>query len=74
VLYLLSGGALAAEYPDPSDVNVGKPADISQEQFERVRRLCIKTISSGSYYEREVCERYEFVAIRKLRGDKNEKR
>jgi hypothetical protein len=69
-LLLISGAAFAAnEYPDPSDVTVGKPEDISQQQFATIRAFCVK-LSPGSYYHRETCEKVEFDAVRKLRGDK----
>jgi hypothetical protein len=54
--------------PDPSDVNVGKPPDISQELFAPVRVFCAK--QWGVEYRMRVhCEKAQFDAIRKLRGD-----
>jgi hypothetical protein len=54
--------------PDPGDVNVGKPPDISQELFAPVRVFCAK--QWGVEYRMRVhCEKAQFDAIRKLRGD-----
>jgi hypothetical protein len=70
---LMSSASFAAERPDPSDLNVGKPDDISQELFVVVRKKCIKEWPDD-FSVREYCERKQFDAIRKLRGEGNERR
>jgi hypothetical protein len=54
--------------PDPGDVNVGKPPDIPQELFAPVRVMCANNWKTD-YIMRAHCERRQFEAIRKLRGD-----
>jgi hypothetical protein len=68
-LSLLGCGARAAERPDPGDVNFGKPADISQELFATVRAQCVVRWRDD-FDMRAYCERKQFDAIRRLRGDK----
>lgn len=52
---------------DPTDVTVGRPADIPQDIFERVRRMCAGKWSDD-FDMREYCERKQHEAVRKLRG------
>ena len=63
-------GANDAPAPgDPGDVSRGKPQDISQELFVVVRKQCAAQWPTD-FEMREYCESKQFIAIRKLRGDK----
>jgi hypothetical protein len=66
---LISGTAFATDYPDPTDVTVGKPDDISQELFAGIRKACADHWFDD-YRMRAYCERLQFDAIRTLRGGK----
>jgi hypothetical protein len=68
-IMLLLPFAAAAETSDPSDVNVGRPADIPQDLFAHVRLFCARR-HPENYDYRLVCETNQFNAIRALRGDK----
>jgi hypothetical protein len=52
---------------DPSDVTVGRPTDISQDIFERVRRMCTAKWNDD-FHMRAYCEGDQFESVRKLRG------
>jgi hypothetical protein len=52
---------------DPSDVTVGRPADIPQDIFARVRRMCVSRWPED-FSMRASCERWQFEDVRKLRG------
>jgi hypothetical protein len=75
-LVLSSSAALAYEwpdpnkgktYPDPSDTSVGKPADISRENFATIRPDCAAEWQDN-FRMRAYCERRQFDGIRTLRG------
>ena len=59
--------ATSTHAADPSDVTVGRPADIPQELFAQVRTACAYRWQDD-FEMRLWCEKKQFEAIRKLTG------
>jgi hypothetical protein len=67
-LLITKANALASDKADPSDVNIGKPFDLSQDNFRVIRIHCAGEWPDD-FHMRAYCEHQQFEGIRKLRGD-----